>query len=300
MKRKITPLCTADYTQPAINIYLERLGLNGYKDAIDAALLQCEQNNVSPRQAVERILAVIAKCRDSQKIEMLMKMARLCPAMTWENFNFSRVQTRQKKVLTELSNCHWIARGENILFYGPSGLGKTHLSVALGKRAIALGGYSVLFKEASKLFEELRTADSQGSYTRRLNILKRVDLLIIDDLSYAQRGGHPEDAANFYALMNGRMGKSTIITSNRPMKEWAEPLGGDEVCIRAGIDRFIARCHHICFKGRSYRLESFLTQAEKDSETEVLNPDESGQTTAGLEELDGIQSETEGGDDDGH
>ncbi len=49
MKRKITPLCTADYTQPAINIYLERLGLNGYKDAIDAALLQCEQNNVSPR-----------------------------------------------------------------------------------------------------------------------------------------------------------------------------------------------------------------------------------------------------------
>lgn len=132
MKRKITPLCTADYTQPAINIYLERLGLNGYKDAIDAALLQCEQNNVSPRQAVERILAVIAKCRDSQKIEMLMKMARLCPAMTWENFNFSRVQTRQKKVLTELSNCHWIARGENILFYGPSGLGKTHVSVALG------------------------------------------------------------------------------------------------------------------------------------------------------------------------
>ena len=89
MKRKIKPLCTADYTQPAINIYLERLGLNGYKDAIDAALLQCEQNNVSPRQAVERILAVIAKCRDSQKIEMLMKMARLCPAMTWENFNFS-------------------------------------------------------------------------------------------------------------------------------------------------------------------------------------------------------------------
>lgn len=62
----------------------------------------------------------------------------------------------------------------------------------------------------------------------------------------------------------------------------------------------IARCHHICFKGRSYRLESFLTQAEKDSETEVLNPDESGQTTAGLEELDGIQSETEGGADDGH
>ena len=48
MKRKITPLCTADYTQPAINIYLERLGLNGYKVAIDAALLQCEQNNVSP------------------------------------------------------------------------------------------------------------------------------------------------------------------------------------------------------------------------------------------------------------
>lgn len=94
MKRKITPLCTADYTQPAINIYLERLGLNGYKVAIDAALLQCEQNNVSPRQAVEQILAVIAKCRDSQKIEMLMKMARLCPAMTWENFNFSRVQTR--------------------------------------------------------------------------------------------------------------------------------------------------------------------------------------------------------------
>lgn len=175
MKRKITPLCTADYTQPAINIYLERLGLNGYKDAIDAALLQCEQNNVSPRQAVKQILAVIAKCRDSQKIEMLMKMARLCPAMTWENFNFSRVQTRQKKVLTELSNCHWIARGENILFYGPSGLGKTHVSVALGKRAIALGGYSVLFKEASKLFEELRTADSQGSYTRRLNILKRVE-----------------------------------------------------------------------------------------------------------------------------
>ena len=53
-------------------------------------------------------------------------------------------------------------------------------------------------------------------------------------------------------------------------------------------------------KGRSSRLESFLTQAEKDSETKVLNPDESGQTTAGLEELDGIQSETEGGADDGH
>lgn len=245
---------------------LARLGFSGYEIQIERALQKCDAAMpLTSRQVLVEVLTAIIDTRDAQKAAMRTKMARFpVQTQTLKTFDFSRLTDKLVEAkIRELASCDWVRCHSNLYFHGSPGLGKTHLSIALGIRATQQA-YSTLFIAAKDLFAALNTALRSGTYESKLNAIQRNEVLIIDDLSNAVVP-RPENAMIFYDLLDGRQGrKSTVITSNREMIDWIKVLGGDKTCMRAAMDRFLDNCHDFQLQGKSYRLTRFLEQRRKD------------------------------------
>lgn len=250
---------------------IDRLGFEGYATQIDLALQRCESAvNWTAKQSVTEVLNAIIVTRDNQKAAMRTKMARF-PSLsqTIEAFDFTRLNDKLIEVrVRELAECDWIRCKTNLYFHGAPGLGKTHLSIALGIRATQKA-YSTLFLSAKDLFKQLNDALEDGVYERKINSIQRNELLIIDDLGNGIKSS-PNNAQMFYELIDGRAGKkSTIITSNRDITDWVRGIGGDSVSIRAAMDRFLGNCRDFNLHGNSYRIAQFVEQRRKDWGTET-------------------------------
>jgi DNA replication protein DnaC len=144
----------------------------------------------------------------------------------------------------------FIEKQEHVLFYGPAGVGKTHLAQALG-HAACRQGYEVLYTKAVKLFRSLLAARADHSWERRIKKYLNPDLLIIDDFGLTTL--NPTQAEDFYEIVTERHQRSsTIITSNRPPQDWI-PLFPDPVLANSALDRLAHHAHHIVLEGESYR-----------------------------------------------
>jgi DNA replication protein DnaC len=274
--------------QCLLDLCLERLGLGKYNSVVRSVLLEYEGCNIPHEELLESVLDAVVAVIDSQKAEMRTSMARFPSQANLENFDFSRIsQQVETRVRGFSTNCSWIKHCENILFKGPSGVGKTHLSIALGRQATT-AGYSTLFITANELFGSLNLAIKRNSYESKLRSLQRNDLLIIDDLGIPVK----MEATNgklFYDIMQGRCGKkSTIITTNRKVTDWFEALGGDVVSVRAGLDRFLETCHRVEINGKSYRLESFKKINGESWESKQAKTEDSAVADVELTNLDGV------------
>ena len=265
MRNDIMTTKTAD--TPSIEACLKGLRIHPLLPDIGEILLDCERKKMPPKSVLQKVLGTAFARRQSQRQEMQLKMARFPTGATFENFDFSNIDQNSSKLVEELKDCDWIDRGENVLFKGASGLGKTHLSIALGKRAVA-EGYRTLFTEANGLFKDLRRWNQVGELECKLKNLAQVKLLIIDDIGFTT-DPRPGDATLFYALIHSRYNHcSTIVTSNRALPEWLPALSGDDTCMRAAIDRFVHLCHVIKLSGKSYRLQQYEAREARQLEAE--------------------------------
>lgn len=242
-----------------LNYYLKELRLLKDSPNLEQLLLKMENeesSNMTARAIVTEVLASIWQYRRDKKMITWTTTACFPKRFLQTPFHLQHANIPQKSA-EEFLRCEWIGRSENILMCGPSGLGKTHFSVAIGQQAIAKG-YRTRFVSASKLFKDLDKALdlALAMYERKLQSLDSVNLLIIDDMG---NGSVPADSgAYFYEIMDRRhdKGLSTIITTNKAVSSWGTALG-DSVSVRAALDRFLEFAYKVKFSGKSLRLENF-------------------------------------------
>jgi DNA replication protein DnaC len=139
-----------------------------------------------------------------------------------------------------------------VLFFGPPGTGKTHLSIALAVQA-ARFGHRVAFATAHQWVQRLDAAQRAGRLDAELDKLRRIPLLVCDEVGYVPF--EPEAAALFYALIASRYERaSLVLSSNKPFSSWTE-IFGDAVAVSAMVDRLVHHAEIINLKGDSYRLK---------------------------------------------
>jgi DNA replication protein DnaC len=172
------------------------------------------------------------------------------PAKTLASFDFSAVPGLNRTLVADLAAGAFVARAQNVILAGPTGVGKSHLMHALVVEALKRD-YTALQRPAYRVLLDLQAARGDGSYRRRFRQLCTVDLLALDD--FGLRPLTPEMAEDLYELIRERYErKALILTSNRALDEWPEAFG-NPLLASAALDRLTHHCHTLVIRGQSYR-----------------------------------------------
>lgn len=236
--------------QPTLN-QLRGLKLDGMARALEEQATQSAMASLSFEERFALLIDRESAWRDSRRIARLLRLAKLKHANAClEDVDYRPGRGVDKRLIATLGNCDWLRQGHNMLLIGATGLGKTWLACALAQAACRQG-FSAFYVRLPRLFEELRIAHGDGSFSRKLAQLARTDLIVLDD--WGLTAPQPTERADLLELLDDRVGtKSTIVTSQLPVDQWHAYLG-DPTLADAILDRLIHSAHRITLKGESMR-----------------------------------------------
>jgi DNA replication protein DnaC len=229
---------------------LRNLHLTRIAEILDEELATADQQSPSYQELIARLLRAQWHHAQQSALEWRIQRAKLPEMWTLESFPFKKQPGVSQKQMRGFAELDFVAKAENLVFIGPTGVGKTGLASALLLKALQ-NGHRCRFIRAQDLFDEMYSSLADRSTRKLLTYLSRLDVLLIDEMGYLNL--KPEQTNIFFKLMEERYRRrATIITTNLDYEEWQNFLGNKPL-VDALLSRLRHQCHTVRIDGPSLR-----------------------------------------------
>jgi len=232
---------------------LRQLKLSGMVQTLDLRASQAMDRQLTPIEFLALLLDDELERRSQQRLSRRLSQSGCNTLKTLAQFDFCAAPGVSRTLIQDLATCAFIARHENLLLCGPTGVGKSHLANAIAIEALKRD-YQVLSRPTHRLLADLHAARANGTHTRMFARILRCDLLVLDD--FGLQALSAQAIQDLYELIAERYERSSlIITSNRAFEEWPEVFNND-LLSSAVLDRLTHHAHALFIRGESYRQRS--------------------------------------------
>ena len=231
---------------------LQTMKLYGMADAFRAQLEISESHQLSFEERFALLVDQQWLWKQNRAFERRLQLAKLKQKAVIEDINYQHPRGLDRKLIRTLASGEWVRRKLNIVFTGPTGVGKSWIGCALAQKACR-DGFSILHKKTSELFRELAIAQVDGSLGRMLVRLAQIDVLLLDDFAMAPL--KDSERRDFLEVCDDRyQRRSLILTSQMPVSHWHEQIG-DPTLADSILDRILHNAYRIELKGESLRKQ---------------------------------------------
>ena len=230
---------------------LKKLRLPAMAEMLDSYTKQAASSSMSYMDFLSGLVTEEVGYKERRGVENRIKSARFPVVKSLDDFDYAFQPSINKQKLEELSSLRFIDNKENVVFLGPPGVGKTHLSTGLAVKACE-AGHKVLFTTLNEMLSVLMASLADNSFLTKLRTFVQPPLLVIDEVGYLPV---PKEGANFLFQVVAKRYEtgSIILTSNKSFADWGEILG-DNIIASAILDRLLHHSTIFSIKGTSYRL----------------------------------------------
>jgi DNA replication protein DnaC len=256
-------------TEHALPLLLRQLRLPTISRHWNVLSEKAQEQHWSYGKFLSELAELELTAREQNRIQRHIREAKLPAGKTLDAFNFKQtasINAAQIAALAETTD--WVTRGHNIIIFGPSGVGKTHIASAIGY-ALIEEGIRVLFSPTTAMVQMLQKAHAEFKLQDAINKLGRYDLLILDDIGYVKKD-IDQTSVLFELIAERYETKSIAITSNQPFSEWDSIFSDNKMAV-AAIDRLVHHATIVNIQGESYR---------KANAGDVFNKKEVAKTTS--------------------
>jgi len=229
---------------------LHAMKLYGLADAFRTQLETTDSHQLSFEERFALLVDQQWQWKENRALSRRLRAAKLKQRSVIEDVNYHHPRRLDRKLLRTLASSDWVRRKLNIVFNGPTGIGKTWLACALAQKACR-DGFSVLHKKTSELFRELDIAHADGSLGRMLLRLAQIDVLLLDDFAMAPL--KDSERRDFLEVCDDRyQRRSMILTSQMPVAHWHQQIG-DPTIADSILDRLLHNSYRLELEGESMR-----------------------------------------------
>jgi DNA replication protein DnaC len=240
---------------------LKQLQLNTMRENWEEVAQQAEGAHWTYPQYLATLCDREVASKNQRRIQRAIFDSKLPIGKTLDAFIFSKLTSINPAQINAFAeNTQWIKQAHNLIIFGPSGVGKTHLASAIGRRLIELG-MKALFTKTTALVQKLQSAHKEHKLSELITKLATFDLLILDDIGYVKKS-EAETSVLFELIADRYESGSLLITSNQPFDQWDTIFPSNSMAV-AAIDRLVHHATIININEQSYRIKSKSSDTSK-------------------------------------